>query len=104
MLTTILSNGKKILPYSIERYKKGEKSKIKMVCDIVAELPSPKGKAYGICDSWFTNKDVINAHFQSGYHLIGALKIIELFIQKVLVFRLKISLNILKRMMFASLQ
>ena len=74
LLTTMLSNGKKILPYSIERYKKGEKSKIEMVCEIVAELPSPKGRAYGLCDSWFTNKDVINAHFKKGYHLIGALK------------------------------
>jgi hypothetical protein len=70
----MLSDGKKVLPYSIERYKKGEKSKIEMVCEIVAELPSPKGKAYGLCDSWFTTKDVINAHFQKGYHLIGALK------------------------------
>jgi len=33
-----------------------------------------KGKAYGLCDSWFTNKDVINVHFKKGYHLIGALK------------------------------
>lgn len=74
LLTTMLSNGKKVLPYSIECYKKGEKSKIKMVYEIVAELPSPKGKAYGLCDSWFTNKDVINAHFKNGYHLIGALK------------------------------
>jgi len=74
LLTTMLSCGKKVLPYSIQRYKKGEKSKIKMVCEIVAELPSPKGAAYGLCDSWFTNKDVINAHFKNGYHLIGALK------------------------------
>ncbi|MDS0528600.1 transposase, partial [Clostridium sp. SHJSY1] len=74
LLTTMLSNGKKVLPFFIERYRKGEKSKIKMVCDIVTELPSPKGKAYGLCDSWFTTKDVINAHFKKGYHLIGALK------------------------------
>jgi Transposase DDE domain len=74
LLTTMLSSGKKVLPYSIERYKKGEKSKIEMVCEIVNKLPLPKGKAYGLCDSWFTNKDVINAHFAKGYHLIGALK------------------------------
>lgn len=74
LLTAMLSDGKKVLPYSIERYEKGKKSKIQMVCEIVAKLPSPKGKAYGLCDSWFTNKDVINAHFQKGYHLIGALK------------------------------
>ena len=74
LLTAMLSDGKKVLPYSIERYEKGKKSKIQMVCEIVAKIPSPKGKAYGLCDSWFTNKDVINAHSQKGYHLIGALK------------------------------
>ena len=74
LLTTMLSNGKKVLPYSIQRYQKGEKSKIEMVCEIASTLPSPKGPAYGLCDSWFTNKDVINAHLKRGYHLIGALK------------------------------
>ena len=74
LLTTMLSCGKKILPYYIQRYKKGEKSKIEMVCEIVESLPSPKGAAYGLCDSWFTNQKVINAHFKKGYHLIGALK------------------------------
>ena len=72
-----------------------------MVCEIVAELPSPKGVAYGLCDSWITNKEVINAHFKKGYHLIGALKI---FTQRVLEFKLNNLLNILKRMMFALLQ
>ncbi|MBP2032680.1 hypothetical protein J2Z42_001354 [Clostridium algifaecis] len=74
LLATMLSCGKKVLPYSIERYKKGEKSKIQMVCDIAETLPSSKGAAYGLCDSWFTNKQVINAHLKKGYHLIGALK------------------------------
>jgi len=74
LLTTMLSCGKKILPYSIERYKKGEKSKIQMICEIVESLPSPKGVAYGLCDSWFTNQKVINAHLKKGYDLIGALK------------------------------
>lgn len=74
LLTTMLSCGRKVLPYSILRYKKGEKSKIQMVCDIVDSLPTPKGKAYGLCDSWFTNQKVINAHFKKGFHLIGALK------------------------------
>jgi len=74
LLTTMLSCGEKILPYAIERYKKGKKSKIQMVCEIVESLPSPKGAAYGLCDSWFTNQKVINAHFKKGYHLIGALK------------------------------
>lgn len=74
LLAAILSCGKKVLPYSIERYKKGEKSKVQMVCDIAESLPVPKGAAYGLCDSWFTNEKVINAHFKKGYHLIGGLK------------------------------
>lgn len=74
LLTTMLSCGKKVLPYSIERYTKGGKSKIQMVCDIVESLPSPKGAAYGLCDSWFTNEKVITAHLKKGYDLIGALK------------------------------
>lgn len=71
LLIAMLSDGKKILPYFIARYEKGKKSTIQMVYEIVAELHSPKGKAYSLCDSWFINKDVINAHFQKGYHLIG---------------------------------
>lgn len=39
-----LSDGKKVLPYSIERYEKCKKSKIQMVCEIVSKLPSPKAK------------------------------------------------------------
>lgn len=74
LFTTMLSTGAKVLPYSVERYRKGEKSKIQMLCEIISELPLPQGKAYGLCDSWFTNKEVINAHFKKGYHLIGALK------------------------------
>ncbi|WP_199882975.1 hypothetical protein [Clostridium beijerinckii] len=45
-----------------------------MVCEIVAELSSTKGKTYGLYNSGFINKDVINANFQKGYHLIEALK------------------------------
>lgn len=45
-----------------------------MVCDIAESLPVLKGAAYGLCDSWFTNEKVINAHFKKGYHLIGGLK------------------------------
>lgn len=35
-----------------------------MLYEIVSELPLPQGKAYGLCDSWFTNKEVINVHFK----------------------------------------
>ncbi|MDN5311105.1 MAG: hypothetical protein PWQ68_78 [Thermoanaerobacteraceae bacterium] len=58
----------------LERYIKGYKTKIERICEIVATYPIPKGPAYGLCDSWYTNKKVINAHFKRGYHLICALK------------------------------
>lgn len=48
----------KFLPYSIECYKKDERNKIQMVCDIVGSLPSPKDTAYDLCDLWFTNQKV----------------------------------------------
>lgn len=41
---------------------------------MVSMLPIPKGLAYGLFDSWYINKKVIEAHFERGYHLIGALK------------------------------
>lgn len=74
LFTTMLSCGDMILPYSIQRYEKGVRSKIQMLCDITKELPDAKKPSYGLCDSWFTNKKVINAHLEKGYHLIGALK------------------------------
>lgn len=70
----MLSCGKVVLPYCIERYEKGGKSKIERVCEMVSMLPIPKGLAYGLFDSWYINKKVIEAHFERGYHLIGALK------------------------------
>ncbi|AIS51966.1 transposase IS4 family protein [Thermoanaerobacter kivui] len=58
-LAMVISCGRIVLPYYI----------------MVSTLPIPKGPAYGLCDSWFANEKVINAHFKQGYHLIGALKI-----------------------------
>ncbi|AEF16490.1 transposase IS4 family protein [Thermoanaerobacterium xylanolyticum LX-11] len=74
LLTMMLSCGNVVLPYCIERYEKGGKSKIERICEMVSMLPIPKGPAYGLCDSWYINKKVIEAHFERGYHLIGALK------------------------------
>lgn len=70
----MLSCGNVVLPYCIERYEKGGKSKIKRICEMVSMLPIPKRLAYGLCDSWYINKQVIEAHFERGYHLIGVLK------------------------------
>ncbi|WP_231969027.1 hypothetical protein [Thermoanaerobacterium sp. RBIITD] len=74
LLTMMLSCGKVALPYYIERYEKGSKSKVERIREMVSMLPTPKGPANGLCDSWFTNEKVINAHFKRGCHLIGALK------------------------------
>lgn len=74
LIAVVLSCGERVLPYCIERYIKGYKTKIERICEIVATYPMPKGPAYGLCDSWYTNEKVINAHFKRGYHLIGALK------------------------------
>jgi hypothetical protein len=70
----MLSCGKVALPYYIERYEKGGKSKIERICEMVSMLPISKGVVYGLSDSWYINKKVIEAHFERGYHLIGALK------------------------------
>ncbi|MBP2657057.1 MAG: transposase family protein [Firmicutes bacterium] len=74
MLCALLSAGSLTLPYHIEHYEKGSTSKIDKICQIVASLPTATGSAYGLCDSWFTCKKIIEAHFKKGYHLIGGLK------------------------------
>jgi len=74
LLAVMLSCGICTLPYLLERYVKGAKSKIQMVCDIVSSIPTFEGRVYGLCDSWFTNKKVIDAHLSRDFHLIGALK------------------------------
>nr|WP_235062578.1 hypothetical protein [Thermoanaerobacterium aotearoense] len=70
----MLSCSKVVLPYCIERYEKGGKSKIERICEMVSMLPISKGAVYGLYDSWYINKKVIETHFERGYHLIGALK------------------------------
>lgn len=74
LLCAMLSIGQTTLPYHIEHYEKGSISKIDEVCQIAASLPIPAGSAYGLCDSWFTCKKVIEVHLKKGYHLIGGLK------------------------------
>ena len=74
MLTALLSCNGEVLPYFLERYTRGEESKIDKVCRIIDVLPPATGEAYGLCDSWFTCRQVIDAHWKKGYHLIGGLK------------------------------
>jgi hypothetical protein len=74
LLCVMLSTERTTLPYHMEHYEKGSISKIDKVCEIAASLPIPVGSAYGLCDSWFTCKKVIDAHLKNRYHLIGGLK------------------------------
>jgi hypothetical protein len=74
LLCTMIATDSLTLPYHIEHYEKGSTSKIDKVCQIVNSLPMATGPAYGLCDSWFTCKKIIEAHFKKGYHLIGGLK------------------------------
>jgi hypothetical protein len=74
LLCAMLSTGTLTLPYHIEHYEKGSTSKIDKVCQIADSLPRATGPAYGLFDSWFTCKKVIEAHFKKGYHIIGGLK------------------------------
>jgi hypothetical protein len=74
LLCAMLATGSLTLPYHIEHYEKDSISKIDKVCQIIDSLPIVTGPAYGLCDSWFTCKKIIEAHFKKGYHLIGGLK------------------------------
>lgn len=74
MMAALLNCQKQSVPYLIERYNKNAESKIDKVCRIIDSLPAVTGAAYGLCDSWFTSKKVIEAHLKKGYHLIGGLK------------------------------
>ena len=74
LLTALLSCNGEVLPYFLERYQRGGESKIDKVCRIIHSLPTATHTSYGLYDSWFTCQRVIEAHFQKGYHLIGALK------------------------------
>lgn len=74
LLCAVLSCGSLTLPYHLEHYTKESTSKIDKVCQIADSLPIATGPAYALCDSWFTCRKVIDAHYKKGYHLIGGLK------------------------------
>ncbi|BCZ47108.1 hypothetical protein psyc5s11_31750 [Clostridium gelidum] len=82
-----------------------------MICEIVAKLPSPKGAAtvfviHGLLirHNQKNNKPVCLPISKKVTILLMHKKLTELSIQKVLIFKLSISFNILKIMMFAFLQ
>lgn len=51
-----------------------EQSKIDYMIELSKKLPIPQGKAYLLCDSWFTCPKIINAFEARGYYCIGAMK------------------------------
>lgn len=66
-------------------------SKIKLTQKLIATLPKPENKGYVLCDSWYSCKDIFNSSEKAGYGYIGALKLTELFSQKVIKIRNKTS-------------
>lgn len=61
------------LNYAIVLYDKSC-SKMEIVQDIVQELPTPPGKGYFLCDSWYTSSNLMKALAKKGFYTIGALK------------------------------
>lgn len=61
------------LNYAIILYDK-TRSKIKIVQDIINELPKPPHSAYFLCDSWYASNKLIDAFEQKGFETIGALR------------------------------
>lgn len=72
-IAVMLSCNGIILNYAIIMYDKS-KSKIDLVQEIAAELPVPPVVYYLLCDSWYTNKKVMDAFLKKGFYTIGALK------------------------------
>jgi hypothetical protein len=59
MLATLLSSERRVVPFYLDRYKKGGPSKIKIVCQKTEELPLASRSTYVLCDSWYTCESVI---------------------------------------------
>jgi len=73
-VVVMLRCGELVLPYTIVLYEKGERSKIKIACDIIAKLPKPATCGYVLADSWYSCKALFEAARSVGYHFIGAVK------------------------------
>ena len=62
-----------ILNYAVILYDKS-RSKIQIVQEIAAELPTAPVISYFLCDSWYTSSKVMDSFIQKGFYTIGALK------------------------------
>lgn len=51
-------------------------SKVGIAKNFITDFNAPSNcnKVYVLTDSWYSNKDIIYASLQKGYHLIGAIK------------------------------
>jgi len=73
VVSVMLSCNGIILNYDVLLYDKS-KSKIKIVQDIAAELPTAPVISYFLCDSWYTAAKVMDSFLLKGFYTIDALK------------------------------
>ncbi len=73
VVSVMLSCNGIILNYDVILYDKS-KSKIKIVQNIAAELPTAPVISYFLCDSWYTSAKVMDSFIRKGFYTIGALK------------------------------
>lgn len=72
-MSVMLSCNGFILNYAVILYDKS-KSKIQIVQEIAAELPTAPVISYFLCDRWYTSAKVMDSFIQKGFYTIGALK------------------------------
>jgi len=73
VVSVMLSCNGIILNYAVILYDKS-RSKIQIVQEIAAELPTAPVISYFLCDSWYTSSKVMDSFIQKGFYTIGALK------------------------------
>jgi len=73
VVSVMLSCNGIILNYDVILYDKS-RSKIKIVQDIVAELPTAPVISYFLCDSWYPSAKVMDTFILKSFYPIGALK------------------------------
>jgi len=62
------------LCYSLERYRKGTRTKVEMARDIIDALTETDARVIAMCDSWYTCADLVNLCTKRKITMIGAIK------------------------------
>lgn len=73
IVSVMLSCNGIILNYAVILYDKS-RSKIQIVQEIAAELPTAPVVSYFLCDSWYSSAKVMDSFIRKGFYTIGALK------------------------------